>query len=304
MNIVFDAVTKHRYLVYLRGFVRNEDGVRRELRSVEAWDRNGRATASTHQRPLQQDPHTAFECYLKFDTIVDMQSLVLEALLEGEKTPVRLAYPDVRRRTLRPGSYTIDATWAKLMESKDIRSVVDIGGRARSGVSRKNNYFDKEVTVVDIVSAPDVDFVADAHDLGAALDEGRMFDAFISIATFEHLIMPWKAAIEINRILKPGGVGLVVSHQTLGLHEVPWDFYRYSDVGWRGIFNVATGFEVLDSGLSKRAMILPLEWAAQSDNAEGAVGYLQSGVVVRKTGEPLVSWPVATADLIDSHYPQ
>ena len=302
-SIHFDTVSKHRYLLYLRGFLRNDDGVCRTLSFASCADKNGEGRCWTHERDIESETHTSFEAYLKFDRVVDVESLNLRISIDGVSDPIDLNYQDVRRRTLQHRSYTIDGTWSELMKDEKIVDVLDGGRRARSGVTRKGNYFGKNVSVADIVSAPDVDYLGDVHKLSSVIPDDVKFDAFISIATFEHLLMPWKAAIEINKILKPGAVGLIVSHQTLGLHEVPWDFYRYSDEGWHGIFNAGTGFEVLDAGVCKPAMILPLVWASQFNNTEGAVGYLQSGAVVRKIGKPRETWRVSVDQILDSRYP-
>lgn len=303
MNIHFDMVTKHRYILYLRGFLRNDDGNKRTLEIKSCKDESGDGICWTHQRSIDSDRHTSFEGYLKFDHVFDMESLEITVSFSGESESLVLRYEDIMRRTLQHREYKVDATWAALMENIDIQRVLDVGGRARSGVSRKGNYFGKDISVADIVPAPDVDYLGDAHTLASIVPANVKFDAFISIATFEHLLMPWKAAIDINKVLKPGAVGLVVSHQTLGLHEVPWDFYRYSDTAWHGIFNESTGFEVVVSGLCKPAMILPLAWTPQFKNTEGAVGFLQSGVVVRKIGKPKEAWKVNVDQIIDNDYP-
>src|SRR5436190_3112289 len=72
--------------------------------------------------------------------------------------------------------------------------VLEIGSRARSG----NTYLDflpdgVDYVGVDVKEGPNVDVVADAHDLRAALGDER-FDAVFSISVFEHLAMPWKVA--------------------------------------------------------------------------------------------------------------
>ena len=64
---------------------------------------------------------------------------------------------------------------------------------------------DVTYTGIDIVAGENVDVVGDAHQLSEYFDED-CFDAVFSISTFEHLAMPWKAAIEINRVMKTGGV--------------------------------------------------------------------------------------------------
>lgn len=64
--------------------------------------------------------------------------------------------------------------------------------------------------------------------------------------------MPWKVVLEMNKVLKKGGVGFIFTHQTTQLQEPPLDFWRYSIYSWDALFNAHTGFEILD-----RAMYLP-----------------------------------------------
>ncbi|WP_373690468.1 methyltransferase domain-containing protein [Sphingobium sp. DEHP117] len=62
--------------------------------------------------------------------------------------------------------------------------------------------------------------------------EASSFDAVYSVSVFEHLLMPWKVALEMNRVLRMGGIAYIHTHQTLGLHDMPWDFWRFSDTSW------------------------------------------------------------------------
>lgn len=79
----------------------------------------------------------------------------------------------------------------------------------------------------DIAAGIDVDIVADAHELTSAFEVGE-FDAVIAISVFEHLRRPWDAVNELAAILKPGGVALVMTHQTFPLHGYPHDYFRFS----------------------------------------------------------------------------
>jgi len=97
---------------------------------------------------------------------------------------------------------------------------------------------------LDVVQGPNVDVVGDAHALSAHF-EPESFDAMYSVSTFEHLAMPWKVALEAHKVLRPGGLAYFVTHQSLGMHELPWDFWRYSDTSWNSLFNSYTGFRVL-----------------------------------------------------------
>ncbi len=137
-------------------------------------------------------------------------------------------------------------------------AMLDIGGRARSRVQRSELFPDCDVTVLDIVADPGVDVVGDAHEL-SRLFAPDSFDFAMSISVFEHLLMPWKVAVELNRVMRPGGFVLVHTHQTIGMHDMPWDFLRYSDAAWAGIFNRYTGFEVIKTDMSRFLHIVPAD---------------------------------------------
>jgi hypothetical protein len=56
---------------------------------------------------------------------------------------------------------------------------------------------------VDIHPGPGVDMVGDIHELSSILSSLNVsFDAVLTFSTFEHLVMPWKAILEINKIMK------------------------------------------------------------------------------------------------------
>lgn len=194
-----------------------------------------------------------------------------------------------------------------LVVAEGCRRILDIGARARSGVSRKRStealapgisYFG-----VDVMPGENVDRVVDAHELSTALGRSS-FDAIVSHVVFEHLAMPWKVAIEMNRVLRPGGVAYIQSVQTCGMHDLPWDFWRFSDSAYRALFNRGTGFEVLATHLSSPVHIFPLVHHAPFWNdSEKAAGFYDAEVIVRKIAETDLTWPVALADVVDAPYP-
>ena len=181
-------------------------------------------------------------------------------------------------------------------------SLLDIGGRARSGNKYSDEYSDCDVTTFDIVPSPEVDVVGDAHELSRHFAP-ESFDFAISISVFEHLVMPWKVAIEINKVLRPGGLMFIFSHQTIGLHEIPWDFYRFSDAGWTGLFNRATGFEIVQTLMSEPAYVVPRAWTGRYQGKENTAGFEASAVIVRKIGPTALSWEVQVPDILASRYP-
>src|SRR3954470_810057 len=100
--------------------------------------------------------------------------------------------------------------------------ILEVGSRARSGNIYKSifrNY--SEYVGLDIVEGENVDVVGDIHQLSRYFDKER-FDFVYSISTFEHLAMPWKAVLEINRIMATGGWLYIATHPSWPPHERPW----------------------------------------------------------------------------------
>lgn len=80
-------------------------------------------------------------------------------------------------------------------------------------------------------------------DLASVPVEDQRYDAVVFTQVMEHLPDPSKVVEELFRVLKPGGrlfySGPLIFHE----HEVPYDFYRYTQFGVRHLFEHA-GFHV------------------------------------------------------------
>lgn len=107
--------------------------------------------------------------------------------------------------------------------------------------------------MIDIEPGSDVDMIADLHDLPA--EWTNRFDAFIAIAVFEHLERPWLAAEEVSRVLKPGGLCYIATHQTFPLHGYPSDFFRFSTEALSLIFADA-GMRTIEVAYEHRTQII------------------------------------------------
>ncbi len=135
----------------------------------------------------------------------------------------------------------------------------------------------------DIFPGPDVDVVADLHCLPWAWT-GR-FHGFIAVAVWEHLQRPWVAARETARVLAPGGLAYVCTHQCFPLHGYPSDYFRFSKEALALIFADA-GLEILSADYDHRCMIVP---PADVVPPEGVAGwnrefpsYILVSIVARK----------------------
>jgi hypothetical protein len=182
--------------------------------------------------------------------------------------------------------------------------VLDMGGRQRSGINAVREHLgDVELLVADLLPGEGVDIVGDAHAL-STLMPAESVDHIISTSVFEHLMMPWKVVTEMAKVLRPGGTCLVTSHQTLGLHELPADYWRFSEQAWRVLFCPATGFEVLAVAMGEAMAICPHLRKPEDDDNERAVGFENSSVLARRIADPQAQWTVEPADLGLDRYPQ
>jgi len=157
----------------------------------------------------------------------------------------------------------------------------------------------------DMEAGTDVDLVVDAHHLTERIPSAS-FDAFIAASVFEHLRWPWLTAIELNVVLRVGGIGYVQSHHSFPLHGYPDDYWRFSTEAWGALFCRETGWELVQADYAFPCRIEPHDpqpvWPLPH------TAYLNSHCLVRKLADVppgRFRWPVErTADVRPSHYDQ
>lgn len=182
--------------------------------------------------------------------------------------------------------------------------VLELGSRARSAITRRHRIPERlEYVGLDILAGPNVDVVGDAHELGRLFPEGG-FVAVFSTSVFEHLAMPWKAVLEINKVLAPGGIVYTSTHQTWPPHEEPWDFWRYSQHTWRALFNAATGFELLEAVVGDPARVHACRTTTVTRGLPDSLAWLGTASLARKTGDSALSWPVSLETVAHGMYPK
>jgi Methyltransferase domain len=194
-------------------------------------------------------------------------------------------------------------TFAEQMHARNARRVLELGARARSG-SAKDDFLPAgcELVGLDIVDGPGVDVVGDAHQLSKHFPP-ESFDGCYSISTFEHLAMPWKAALELNAVMKTGGLVFIATHQSWPVHDAPWDFFRFSDNAWTSLFNPATGFEVVETAMGLRGSLVADDVSRETLGLDREPCFLGSAVIVRKTGPSALRWGVELDEITPSAYP-
>lgn len=210
---------------------------------------------------------------------------------------------EIARSAAQPGTlYAILDRFKAQVAQRPDGHMIEIGSRARSGNTYRQMFEGlKNYTGIDVAAGPNVDVVADAHRLSSHFD--ARFDFAFSISVFEHLVMPWVAAFELNKVMKPGGIGYIQSHQAWPLHEVPWDFFRFSEHSWNGLFNHFTGFEVVEAGFEYPAMLSSHVIDGRIfEGLDQAQCHLLSGCMIRKIGNPTVDWSADASQVINLKY--
>jgi SAM-dependent methyltransferase len=74
--------------------------------------------------------------------------------------------------------------------------------------------------------------------------EDKFFDSVFTSEVFEHVFNLPEIILEINRVMKPGGLILITCPFAISEHEVPVDFARYSSFGLRHLM-IINGFEIV-----------------------------------------------------------
>jgi 2-polyprenyl-3-methyl-5-hydroxy-6-metoxy-1,4-benzoquinol methylase len=189
------------------------------------------------------------------------------------------------------------------LSARPAGTVLEVGSRARSGITRRALLPEGWSYVgLDVMEGPNVDVVGDAHEI-SGLFEPERFDAVMAFSVLEHLLMPWKFAIQLNAVLKPGGVGIFTTHQGWPVHDAPWDFWRYTDRAWTGLLNEHTGFEILEATMGEPAFTVA-QRAHRVTNFGRQPSFLASNVMFRKSGPTTLQWPVTVESVTATEYPE
>jgi len=182
-----------------------------------------------------------------------------------------------------------------LIEARETKRILAIGDYQQSKLWKRTPIPEAEVTVFDLVARRGVDIAGDANKISSCFSAGS-FDAICCYSAFEHLLAPWKVAIELNKVLKAGGLGFIYTHQAVGMHGVPSDYWRFSSDAWDAIFNARTGFRIVERAADTESFILPFIYRADKRDAERSAGYGGVAVLFEKISEPSLDWNVATSE--------
>lgn len=225
-------------------------------------------------------------------------------VIETENFTKTIEQPGLFFSNLVPQAHQIltERFFQEIKNSKQPPSVLEIGSRARSGVSRRELFPNCHYVGLDIIEGPNVDIVGDAHRLSRVTAE--KFDFVFSMAVFEHLLMPWKVAIEIARVMNVGGYAYIWAPSTWPPHDEPWDYWRYTKNTWHALFNKYTGFELVGAEYQTPCHIIERhESGSPFSDFKSQLAYYATICLARKICEPSLDWDLNAEQIVKDHYP-
>lgn len=152
-----------------------------------------------------------------------------------------------------PPMHVSHSKWVEYLSSRFNKRglrVLEIGARNVTGSNFRSKFGEATYIGFDYYKGENVDVEGDVHALSRYFEGEEKFDLIFSSAVFEHLSMPWVAALEISKMLKVGGHVFIETHFSFSSHERPSNFFQFSDMGLRALFNDQMGFDLIDSGMS------------------------------------------------------
>ena len=116
---------------------------------------------------------------------------------------------------------------------------------ASGGYSIFAEFFPHRVAV-DIQASPGVDVVADVHNLSMFADAS--FDTVLCMEGLEHFYDPKQAVSEMTRVLRHGGALILSTRFIFPLHEMPHDYFRFTEYGLRHLLRDYDILELQEDG--------------------------------------------------------
>lgn len=214
------------------------NGVTRQAKVLTKRDKQSR------QKFIVYVPHTQA---IPVSFRVESETTARDVVGEVGPTP-RHDRPHLPRRDL----------WPMFLKAVNYRklSVLEIGARFVDPEAKKKGrraLVEGDYVGFDYYEGPNVDVVGDAHKLSSYFS--RQFGAVVSSSVLEHIAMPWLVAIEINRVLELNGLTYHWVPLMWPMHEMPWDFYRFTTGGLQALFSKPLGFQVLDVAYGPEAEV-------------------------------------------------
>lgn len=147
--------------------------------------------------------------------------------------------------------YTIDKHLRRFAAKHYFERVLNVGAKNENFDFFKNpkTFFNaREYVGIDLRKGDWVDVVMDVKDLKFP---EKYFDCVVCTETFEHVDNPFKAASEIERVLRPWGYLFFTVPFNFPFHDYPSDYWRFTPEGVNLLFKGLAREELYFNGDEK-----------------------------------------------------
>jgi len=170
---------------------------------------------------------------------------------------------------MHPSSYNkMKEMTGKYLDQSQTLSILDIGSYDVNG-SYKDIFSNENWNYVgvDISAGPNVDIVSE--DPYKWEVEDNSFDFVISGQCLEHVKKPWLWIKEVERVLKYGGITVLIVPWQWDIHRVPVDCWRILPDGMEVLFSLCPELQMISCDV----------------NARDTVGFSKKGSILQKEFE-------------------
>jgi SAM-dependent methyltransferase len=125
---------------------------------------------------------------------------------------------------------------SELIKNNSNNRILILGGSVDGvGIKHLKNILKNDDLLVetDVSYGPNTTIICDAHEIPFA---DNSFDLIIAQAVLEHVLDPFQCVIEMNRVLKNGGLIYAETPFMQQVHGGKYDFLRFTDLGHRRMF--------------------------------------------------------------------
>jgi len=168
---------------------------------------------------------------------------MIRKLLKENRERINRELPDMkRRRFISPTQLALYQSIAPKLSEHLTGMILDVG----CGDMPYKKSLPPQVTQYDTIDieerAGPVTYKGSMTDMRMVGDQA--YDGVISFEVLEHVPNPFKGAREVARVLKKDGVFIFSTPHLSRLHELPHDYFRYTEYGLQSVLNEA-GFRVV-----------------------------------------------------------
>lgn len=111
---------------------------------------------------------------------------------------------------------------------------IGAGGEIGKHVKKICNKYKAKLMSIDIDKNREPDIICDVKNMPF---KNNNFDIIVCAEILEHVLFPHESINEMHRVLKQNGALILTTRFIFPLHDVPYDYFRYTKYGIKELLN-------------------------------------------------------------------